>query len=90
MKAVFSEHALFEMKRREIEKESVKEVVERPQQEIPSRNNKIILQSKYLNSQQNKEMLLRVIGRRTGGEFFIITAYKTSRIEKYWQKEIME
>ena len=90
MKVVFSEHAVFEMKRRGIEKESVKEVVERPQQEIPSRNNKIILQSKYLNSQQNKEMLLRVIGRKTGGEFFIITAYKTSRIEKYWQKEIIE
>ena len=90
MKAVFSEHAVFEIKRRGIEKGSVKEVVERPQQEIPSRNNKIILQSKYLNSQQNKEMLLRVIGRKTGGEFFIITAHKTSRIEKYWQKEIIE
>jgi len=90
MKVVFSEHALFEMKRRGIGKESVKEVVERPQQEIPSRNNKIILQSKYLNSLQNKEMLLRVIGRKTGEEFFIITVYKTSRIEKYWQKEIIE
>lgn len=90
MKVVFSEHAVFEIKRRGIEKGSVKEVVERPQQEIPSRNNKIILQSKYLNSQQNKEMLLRVIGRKTGGEFFIITAHKTSRIEKYWQKEIIE
>ena len=90
MKAVFSEHAVFEIKRRGIEKGSVKEVVQRPQQEIPSRNNKIILQSKYLNSQQNKEMLLRVIGRKTGGEFFIITAHKTSRIEKYWQKEIIE
>jgi len=90
VKVVFSEHAVFEIKRRGIEKGSVKEVVERPQQEIPSRNNKIILQSKYLNSQQNKEMLLRVIGRKTGGEFFIITAHKTSRIEKYWQKEIIE
>jgi len=90
VKVVFSEHAVFEIKRRGIEKVSVKEVVERPQQEIPSRNNKIILQSKYLNSQQNKEMLLRVIGRKTGGEFFIITAHKTSRIEKYWQKEIIE
>ena len=90
VKVVFSEHALFEMKRRGIEKGSVKEVAERPQQQIPSRNNKIILQSKYLDSLQNKEMLLRVIGRRTRGEFFIITVYKTSRIEKYWQKEIIE
>ena len=90
MKAVFSEHALFEMKRRGIEKESVKEVVERPQQEIPSRNNKIILQSKYLNGLQNKEMLLRVIGRKSGKDILIITAYKTSRIERYWQKGIIE
>ncbi|MBW2595645.1 MAG: DUF4258 domain-containing protein [Deltaproteobacteria bacterium] len=90
MKVVFSEHAVFEMKRRGIEKESVKEVVERPQQKIPSRNNKIILQSKYLDSLQNKEMLLRVIGKRTGKEILIITAYKTSRIDRYWQKEIIE
>ena len=90
VKVVFSEYALFEMRRRGIEKGSVKEVVERPQQQIPSRNNKIILQSKYLDSLQNKEMLLRVIGRRTREEFFIITVYKTSRIEKYWQKEIIE
>jgi len=76
VKVVFSEYALFEMRRRGIEKGSVKEVVERPQQQIPSRNNKIILQSKYLDSLQNKEMLLRVIGRRTREEFFIITVYK--------------
>ena len=89
MKVVFSEHAVFEMKRRGIEKESAKEVALRPQQKIPSRNNKIILQSKYLDSMQNKEMLLRVIGKRTEQELLIITAYKTSRIEKYWQKEII-
>lgn len=87
MKAVFSEHALFEMKRRRIERKLVEEIVENPQQEISSRKNKIILQSRYLNNLENKEMLLRVIGRRTGGEFLVITVYSTSKIDKYWQEE---
>lgn len=87
MKAVFSEHALFEMKRRRIERELVEEVVGSPQQEISSRKNKIILQSRYLNNLENKEMLLRVIGRRTGREFLVITVYSTSKIDKYWQEE---
>ena len=87
MKAIFSEHALFEMKRRRIEKELVEEVVGNPHQEISSRKNKIILQSRYLNNLENKEMLLRVIGRKTGREFLVITAYSTSKIDKYWQEE---
>ena len=75
------------MKRRRIERELVEEVVGNPHQEIPSRKNKIILQSRYLNNFENKEMLLRVIGRRTGKEFLVITVYSTSKIDKYWQEE---
>ena len=50
VKVLFPEHALFEMKRRQIERE-----------------------------------LVEVEGR-----FFAVTAYKTSRIDKYWQTENRE
>lgn len=33
----------------------------------------------------DKEMLLRVIGSEIAGRFHVITAYKTSKIGKYWQ-----
>lgn len=32
-------------------------------------------------------MLLRVVGRETDAGFIIIIAYKTSKIEKYWEEK---
>jgi hypothetical protein len=32
-------------------------------------------------------MLLRIIGKEKEDVFYIITIYKTSKIEKYWIKE---
>jgi len=55
-----------------------------------SRKGRVILQSKYKNSIEQKEMLLRVIGKEVNGVFIVITAYKTSKIEKYWKEEIVK
>jgi hypothetical protein len=33
-------------------------------------------------------MLLRVIGKEVDEVFIVITAYKTSKIEKYWKEEM--
>jgi len=35
---------------------------------------------------EGKEMLLRVICEKRHGAFFIVTAYKTSKVDKYWKK----
>ncbi len=87
MKAVFSQHALFEMKRRKITKSMVTNLVKAPQQEIRSRKERLVVQGKYFDRLENRNMLLRVIGKVSGKKFFVITCYKTSKIKKYWQKE---
>lgn len=84
MKIVIKEHASFEAERREISEELIKSVVQNPQQKIPSKKGRIIVQNKYYDKMENKEMLIRVIGTETSEKFDVITAYKTSKVSKYW------
>ncbi len=88
MNVVFSEHAIFEMQRRQIDKQSVANMVKNPQQKILSKKERVIVQEKYVDYDENKEMLLRIIGKEKEGVFYVITVYKTSKIEKYWIKEV--
>jgi len=87
MNAIFTEHARFEMERRQIAENNVSDVVEHPQQRLVSKKGRIILQNKYFDNIEKKEMLLRVIGKELAdGGFRVISVYKTSKIEKYWIK----
>ncbi len=73
MKIIFSEHALFEMEIRKINKEDVERVIEKSLQKIPSRKNRIIMQGRYYDDKENKEMLLRIIGEESENAFHVIT-----------------
>ncbi len=84
MKVIITDHALFEAMRRGITEESINSVVNNPQQKLPSKKGRVIVQNKYYDESNNKEMLLRVIGTETTEGFTVITVYKTSRISKYW------
>ncbi len=86
MKIVFSEHALFELEFRKINKEEVERLIEHPMQKLPAKKNRIIMQKRYNDDIKNKEMLLRVIGEALENIFHVITVYKTSKIEKYWKE----
>jgi len=77
-------HASFEAKRREISEELIKFVVKNPQQKLPSKKGRVIVQNKYFDRVKKKEMLLRVIGIETSEAFNVITVYKTSKTSKYW------
>ena len=87
MEIIFSKHALFEMKRRQITKKIVKDILKNPHQKISSKTGRIIIQGKYIDKNLKKEMLLRIIGKEKGNIFSVITLYKTSKIEKYWIME---
>lgn len=87
MEVIFSDHAVFEMKRRQVDEKMIKGVFKSPHQQISSKKGRIIIQGKYLNHHQQKEMLLRIIGRKKGDTFYVTTVYKTSKIEKYWIEE---
>lgn len=62
-----------------------KQSFENPNQRQITRKTRVFLQNKYKNSVEQKEMLLRVIGKEIGENFIVIIAYKTSKIEKYWK-----
>jgi hypothetical protein len=88
MKVIFSEHALFEIEFRKIKKEDIEHLIEHPMQKKPGMKNRIIMQSRYYDNKENKEMLLRVIGEELENEFHVVTVYKTSKIEKYWKEDL--
>ncbi len=84
MKVTITGHAGFEASRRGITEELIMSVVKKPQQKLPSKKGRIIVQNRYYDSLENKEMLLRVIGIEALDEFKVLTVYKTSKISKYW------
>ena len=87
MKVVIKGHASFEAKRRGISKKFIRFIVKNHQQKLPSKKGRVILQNKYYDQKEKKEMLLRVIGIETAKLFIVITVYKTSKISKYWTEE---
>ncbi len=90
MEITFTDHARFEMNRRQISEELVKSVIKNSEQRYIARKGRVVLQSKYKNSIEQKEMLLRVICKEVNEVFIVITAYKTSKIEKYWKEEMVK
>jgi hypothetical protein len=86
MNILITEHADFEMQRRQIPLSLVQRVVQEPQQVVPSRKGRLIYQSRFFDEQEDKEMSLRVVLDIEGDDFWVVTVYKTSRIEKYWEE----
>lgn len=84
MEVILSGHAVFEAKRRNIDEGLIRSMVIKPQQKISSRRGRVIVQGRYQDQIEDKEMLLRIIGKETIDKFEVITAYKTSKIKKYW------
>ena len=86
MDVVISEHARFEMARRQLSEEIVEAVVQNPQQAMKSGKGRIVCQRKYYDPAEGSEMLLRVICEERYDTFFVVTAYRTSKVDKYWKK----
>lgn len=85
MDVVISKHALFELARRQISEALVRNTAQNPQQVTELAEARTICQSKYYDPVEEKEMLLRVIYEKRYDTIYIITAYKTSKIDKYWE-----
>jgi hypothetical protein len=83
-----SHHAEWEMTRRGIPLSLVQSVMEQPEQRLEdsSRAGRWIRQSR-LRLEDGKMYLLRVVVDEDERPPVIITAYRTSKIEKYWSAE---
>lgn len=86
MRFQISEHALEEMKRRELSKDLVDSILKDPQQIVDVYGNRKAFQS-VVNLGTGKGYLVRVIVNDTVEPAKVVTVYKTSKIEKYWRQE---
>jgi hypothetical protein len=79
---IFTEHALFEMKRRSISPDLVRQIPANPEQRAIVRQGRVVFQSKTLV--EGKSYLVRVLVDIDRQPCEVVTVYRTSKIEKYW------
>ena len=72
-------HARFEMKRRRIRRAEVIAAIRNPDQVLPS------IKGRYIYQVKAGLMLLRVVVREDARAYHVVTAYKTTKIAKYWR-----
>ena len=81
----YTDHALSEMARRGISEDQISAVLARPEQSEPIRKGRTVYQSKLNFGEPPKEYILRVFVDTDRNPPQVVTAYRTSKIEKYWR-----
>lgn len=84
-KFIFTDHALNEMARRQISEEDVKIVLAKPEQTEMVREGRAVYQSRLGMGKPPKTYLLRVFVDIDLIPPYVVTVYRTSKIEKYWR-----
>jgi len=87
-RVVVSDHAQFEAARRQVTQEEIRQVALSPEQVVSSRKGRVIHQSRVDDPGPGGKMLLRVVIEERPDVLFVVTVYKTSKVEKYWQPEV--
>lgn len=83
---IFTDHALSEMARRQITEENVRTVLAKPGQMEMVREGRAVYQSRLeMGDPLKKTYLLRVFVDIDPVLTFVVTVYRTSKIEKYWR-----
>jgi hypothetical protein len=78
-------HALEQIAERKLSRELVEQVLAAPQQ-ILEEGRRRIAQSRYTDPGTGKEYLLRVLYEDRGAIKVVVTAYRTSKVAKYWRQ----
>ncbi|MFQ5811058.1 MAG: DUF4258 domain-containing protein [Armatimonadota bacterium] len=86
-RVVITNHARFELHRRGIPEEDVREVALAPEQVVFSSKRREVRQSRVHGPVTGRTMLLRVVVEKREGTLVVVTAYKTSKMDKYWVPE---
>ena len=87
MDVIFSDHAISRLKRRNIAKELVHEIIARHPEKFETQDKRILIQDKISLTDPDGDYLLRIFIDidRTPAE--IVTVYFTSKIDKYIGRE---
>jgi hypothetical protein len=83
---VFTPHARFEMARRGLPEFVVREVLSAPGQRIEIRPGRVLYQSIVEGPQGAGRRLVRVVVDVDRQPAEVVTAYRTSRIARYWRE----
>ncbi len=82
---IFTDHALSEMARRQIIENDVKSVLAKPEQTEMVREGRAVYQSRLEMGEPPETYLIRVFVDINPRPPYVVTVYRTSKIEKYWR-----
>ncbi|MEE8291905.1 MAG: DUF4258 domain-containing protein [Candidatus Tectomicrobia bacterium] len=78
-----TDHAAFEISRRGLKRETIDRVLKNPEQRFDVRLGRVVLQSRIQES--GEEFLIRVFVDADRKPAEVVTAYRTTKIGKYWR-----
>jgi len=79
----WTDHALGNLASREIDRQEADGTLAHPESVVPGQPPRQVFMRRYFDKALQQEMLLRIVVEETMSEKVVVTAYKTSRIEKY-------
>jgi len=82
-----TDHARFQMERRGVEEADVARVLSAPEQAEVVRPGRMVYQSRFERGEYGRVYLLRVVVDVEREPAEVVTAYWTSKVEKYWRDE---
>ncbi len=82
---VLTEHALWEMRRRKLDPALVHRTLKAPEQQLPVKSGRIVCQSRWTAPESLQEYLIRVIVDIDRDPPEVVTAYRTTKLVKYWR-----
>jgi hypothetical protein len=80
---IITDHARTEIERRRLGKETIDRVLKNPEQRLVIRPGRAVLQSRFQES--GTEYLVRVFVDIDRVPAEVVTAYRTSKVLKYWR-----
>jgi len=82
-KYIFTDHAAIEINRRDLTVKTIDEILKSPEQRLDVRPGRVVLQSRIEES--GLEYLIRVFVDIDRNPAEVVTAYRTSKVLKYWR-----
>jgi hypothetical protein len=82
-KYIFTDHAAIEINRRGLTVKTIDEILKSPEQRLDVRPGRVVLQSRIEDS--GLEFLIRVFVDIDRNPAEVVTAYRTSKVLKYWR-----
>ena len=83
---IITDHATTELKQRRLSMEVIDGVLRNPEQRLEVRPGRVVLQSRIQES--GSENLVRVFVDIERAPAEVVTAYRTSKVSKYWRDDV--